>query len=242
MKEKGYWEIFENNYNEAKKYYSRNEFKNNCQSAYNAAIKCGYLSKYNWFKTPKVIVKCQSEQERKDRVKASKLKWKKLNCDYNKIYYENNKAKWKNNCLRLTKSRREKTVIIEDLDNEIWKPIVGYETLYLVSNFGRVKSIDRYVNHKSGLALKRAKVLKQGVSKSGYSQVSLSKNNAKVSVTVHSLVMNAFTTKPSGDYEIDHINTIKTDNRLCNLRWVTHYENQHNPLTIQHHKDGVNKK
>lgn len=72
---------------------------------------------------------------------------------------------------------------------EIWKDIKGYEGLYQVSNLGRIRSVDRYVNHpKGGLQLKRGKILKGCLSKLGYIQVSLSKNNKIKMLYLHRIV------------------------------------------------------
>lgn len=64
--------------------------------------------------------------------------------------------------------------------NEIWKDIIGYEGLYQVSNYGRVKSlIGRYKN---------VSILKPGLSKSGYLLVVLCKNKIRKNFLVHQLV------------------------------------------------------
>lgn len=113
--------------------------------------------------------------------------------------------------------------------NEIWKDIEGYEGLYQVSNLGRVKNLERYVNSRSGKRKSKEKILKQ--SRNRYMYVVLSKNSKRNCFTVHRLVAKAFLPNPNNLPQIDHINTDKTDNRVENLRWVTHSENMKNPIT-----------
>ena len=106
---------------------------------------------------------------------------------------------------------------------EIWKDVKGYEGIYLISNIGRVKRIDCKNTQKERI-LKNCKC-------NGYYGVSLSKNGAKSLELIHRLVAEAFIPNPENKPCIDHINTIKSDNRVENLRWVTYKENSNNPLT-----------
>ena len=123
---------------------------------------------------------------------------------------------------------------------EIWKPVVGYEGLYEVSSLGRVRSLDRYDGrgHRiSGCFLKPIINLK------GYCRIGLSKDGKAKMFQLHRLVAEAFIPNPDNKPQIDHINTIKTDNTVflnedgsinyekTNLRWVTSKENINNPLT-----------
>ena len=92
---------------------------------------------------------------------------------------------------------------------EEWKPIVGYEN-YEVSNLGQVRNV------KSG------RILKPQMDKDGYLRLEL--QNPKKIFRVHRLVLQTFLPTEE-DLQCDHINHIKTDNYLCNLRWVTCSQN-----------------
>lgn len=118
----------------------------------------------------------------------------------------------------------------EDL-NERWLPVQGYPC-YMVSDQGRVKS---YRNPKN------PKILKAAVNHGGYEFVALTtgdkygaKGSKKRCLMVHKLVAQAFIDNPENKEYVDHINTIRADSRVCNLRWVTAKENSNNPLTLQH--------
>lgn len=101
---------------------------------------------------------------------------------------------------------------------EIWKDVVGYEGLYLVSNLGNVRS------------LKSGKILKPTYTRTGYAIVWLYgkehlNGRTGKAFSVHKIVANAFCIKGVLDCEVNHINEDKSDNRACNLEWCTHKEN-----------------
>lgn len=125
--------------------------------------------------------------------------------------------------------------------NEIWKDIKGYEGLYQVSNFGNVKSVDRISKHSNGDLTLKGKLLKSVKNSRGYLQVDLCKNGKIKKILIHRLVAQTFLPNPDNKPHIDHINTITTDNRVINLRWVTQKENINNPLTIDKKSKNLSK-
>lgn len=115
-----------------------------------------------------------------------------------------------------------------EMRKEIWKNIEGYEGLYQVSNSGRVRSLDRYIEHKqSGTTFRRGRVLKQSKSNNEYARVTLSKDGVLKYYTVHKLVAMIFLNhRPCGHkLVINHINFNKQDNRIENLEIITQREN-----------------
>lgn len=107
---------------------------------------------------------------------------------------------------------------------EIWKDVIGFEGLYQVSNLGNVRAL-KYAGSKET----NIKVLKPILKRNGYYSVNICGKN----IEIHRLVAPAFIPNPHNKPQIDHINTIRTDNKVSNLRWVTVWENQHNPKTIE---------
>ena len=100
---------------------------------------------------------------------------------------------------------------------EIFKDIPGYEGTYQVSNLGNVKSFK---------CLKQ-KLLKPSINDAGYFRVNLTKNKKINTIKIHKLVAITFLNHNSCGHKlvIDHINNIKTDNRLLNLQIVTNRYN-----------------
>lgn len=107
-----------------------------------------------------------------------------------------------------------------------WKEVPGYEGLYVVSDQGTVMSL----NYKRTGKRKELKPVKKS---NGYQTVSLFRDGVGKKFTVHRIVWNAFNGDIPDGKEIDHINTIRDDNRLVNLRCVTSKENSNNPITYE---------
>lgn len=114
---------------------------------------------------------------------------------------------------------------------EKWKDVKGYEGLYQVSNEGRVKALSKSWVCGKGVIHYRKEHLLKCVTSKGYLQVKLCKDGKINTLKIHRLVAEAFIPNEDNKPCIDHINTIRTDNRIENLRWCTYKENMLNPIT-----------
>lgn len=121
----------------------------------------------------------------------------------------------------------------EEIMEEIWKDIVGYDGFYKVSSKGNVMNTG---NYRDGRKYK-PKVLTPNTDIHGYKYVNLYKNGKSKSIKIHRLVAEAFIRNPENKPCIDHINTDRSDNSVSNLRWVTYYENANNSITKKHLRD-----
>ena len=114
---------------------------------------------------------------------------------------------------------------LENFDNEQWRDIDGYDGMYQVSDLGRVRS------KHSG----EWKVLRPGKTKDGYLQVDLCKDGKRHRFLVHRLVASAFIPNTdSSKTQINHINEVKSENRVSNIEWCTaQYNNTYNDLHLR---------
>lgn len=108
---------------------------------------------------------------------------------------------------------------------EIWKPVYGYDGLYIVSNTGRIKSIARIVERsRNGMMPVKERELSQYIDRYGYMCVSLQKDGQRKTRTVHRIVLESFNYNPDG-LQVNHKDGNKFNNNLSNLEWVTPKEN-----------------
>jgi hypothetical protein len=96
--------------------------------------------------------------------------------------------------------------------NEVFIPIIGFEKYYEISNLGRVKSIRKNI------------IKKVFLDKDGYERITLTVNQVRYSKIVHRLVALNFISNDN-NLVVNHINGIKTDNKVTNLELVTILEN-----------------
>jgi len=105
---------------------------------------------------------------------------------------------------------------------EEWKDIEGYEGLYQVSNYGRVKSLQREIAYKDGRKKTiQEKILHTFISNLGYYHVMLSKNGVPKRYKVHRLVAKAFIPNPNNLPIINHKDENPKNNFVENLEWCT---------------------
>ena len=118
------------------------------------------------------------------------------------------------------------------MENEIWRPVKGFEGLYEVSSLARVRSLDRAVLGINGSTrIIKGKILNQTVNAYGYYSVGLYRDGKGLNRRVHRIFAEAFIPNPENKPCIDHINRDTKDNRIENLRWCTQKENMNNPHT-----------
>lgn len=111
---------------------------------------------------------------------------------------------------------------------ETWRPVINYENLYQVSNYGRVKSL-RHIDRRGRKIVGR--VLKPGKSGVGYFTVCLWRNEKPKSYLVHRLVAETYIENPLKKSQVNHIDRNKLNNHVDNLEWTTPSENTRHALS-----------
>lgn len=105
-------------------------------------------------------------------------------------------------------------------DETVWKSIHGYEGIYIVSNSGIIKSLDR-LDAKGGK--RKGRVIKPSFSKDGYLYVGLCNGKHKT-FKVHRIVAREFINNQHNKETVNHIDGDKTNNNVYNLEWSTREE------------------
>ncbi len=119
---------------------------------------------------------------------------------------------------------------LNSLPGEIWKPIPGLEGSHEISNFSRVKSLGRisYVPKFKKNRKTQERILKKRLNPDGYPHVyiSVSTKDKKIhtSKSIHRLMAITFIPNHLNKKTVNHINAIRSDNRISNLEWATPLE------------------
>lgn len=120
-------------------------------------------------------------------------------------------------------------------DIEEWRDVTEFPGRYEISSFGNMRSksflkTGKNVNGEFSFYTK-PKPIKLFLNPEGYFQVSLMCNAQRYTRKVHRLVALAFLPNPENKPMVNHINSVRSDNRVGNLEWVTDQEN------VQHSYD-----
>lgn len=119
--------------------------------------------------------------------------------------------------------------------NEIWKDIKGYEYRYKISNHGRVKSLNRAVPRGNSFFVVKERIRKIPISNNGYKSLFLRNGEEYKGFTLHRLLAIHFIDNPLSKPCVNHIDGNKLNNKLSNLEWCTHSENNFHAV-----KNGLN--
>ena len=115
---------------------------------------------------------------------------------------------------------------------EEWRDVVGYEGLYKVSNFGRIKSLEKMRG-----AFNQKEKIKSLEYSNGYLRCKLHKNKKGKKFLVHVLVAKAFIPNLYNKPYIHHIDANRSNNKVDNLLWCTAKENSNFEITYSKKSD-----
>lgn len=122
-----------------------------------------------------------------------------------------------------------------------WRPVVGFEDLYEVSNLGEVKSLAHSrVMPNGGVRIYAETILKnrtigrsiRNTAWKPYQQAVLYYSSKPKTYMIHRLVAQAFITNPQNKPEVNHIDNNPLNNNVSNLEWVTRSENTIHAIAI----------
>jgi len=108
---------------------------------------------------------------------------------------------------------------------ELYKNVVGFEGFYEISNAGNIRATEKIKNNQYGEFILPTKILSPKNNGRGYLAICLIKNKIKTTHKIHRIVAMAFMSNFNKDLQVNHINGIKTDNRIENLELCSNREN-----------------
>lgn len=131
---------------------------------------------------------------------------------------------------------------------EVWKPIKGYEGIYEVSSYGRVRSLERIdtrPNPRTGKAMNfttKQRIITNRNHPKGYKTVLLRKGGSSEQFLLHRLVARAFIPNPQNLPCVNHKDEDKTNNRADNLEWCSQQYNVNYGTGVERMKKSIHKK
>jgi len=136
--------------------------------------------------------------------------------------------------------------ISNKIKGEIWVDIKGFKSFYKVSNYGRVKSLNRFIPQNGTMRFMQGKILSNKRSNgNGYQTVNLSYGDeiCAKNYYIHILVASNFITNKNNYKTVNHIDFNKSNNNVNNLEWMSHSQNnQHYQDNKENHYIDKNKK
>lgn len=114
---------------------------------------------------------------------------------------------------------------LADLPYEVWKPIKGYESKYQISNYGRVKALERiktyYIMGSKRQVLVPSRIRVSYLNFKGYYRITLHNEVKDENVFIHRLVAIAFLPNPQNLPQVNH----KDENKTNNIVWLDDKQN-----------------
>lgn len=123
---------------------------------------------------------------------------------------------------------------VENIPGEVWKNIQekGFEKLYAISSFGRVKSIAKIISHPQSVTITIYEKIKKSRILGHYLAVSLNKGSRgeRKTCLIHRLKAQAFIANPLNNPQVNHIDGNKLNNDISNLEWTDNSGNQEHAI------------
>lgn len=125
---------------------------------------------------------------------------------------------------------KSEIIIIQNLEDEVWEQL-PYDNEVFISNKGRIKTIDRYIDRSNNTKMfVKGKLMALGQDKDGYWRCSINIANIASWYSVHRLVAETFIPNPQNKPQVNHIDGNKQNNNVENLEWVTLGENRRHDI------------